>query len=167
MRIIWKLDGNLVASILILWWSKKIYLQVVRAPNSARSQVKVSMCPKEKFPYGRNEFETYYSPACIENMLSCKDICGKRCKNECTPNHEACERGKLSNNLMFCPMRPSKNGNKLEYVKYKLVAEKSHKEGKQAFKKMEKTHDEISIHDFIVRFVADFPSYSKHEVEGW
>ena len=32
---------------------------------------------------------------------------------------------------------------------------------------MEKTHDEISIHDFIVRFVADFPSYSKHEVEGW
>ena len=129
--------------------------------------MKDSICPKENFPYGTNKFETYYTPSCIEGILSCKDICGKKCIKECKIDHEGCARGKLPEIFMSCPMRRPLSDDKLEYVKYELVAEKSVKEGKQGYKKMEKTSVELSPQEFIKQLKDDFPSYSQHEVESW
>ena len=144
----------------------KIILQVVNAPRSARSLVKSTICPKEKFPYGVNKFEMFYKPNCIEKILKCKDICGKKCKKQCTPKHDGCARGKLSSNFMHCPMKPN-SSDELAYVKYELAAEKTVKEGKQPYKKMEKTMSDLPVQEFINRFIAEFPAYSQHEVESW
>ena len=144
-----------------------LLFKVVNAPKTARSAVKDSVCPKENFPYGVNQFQTYYTPNCIESILTCKDICGKKCLNECKPVHHGCARGNLLENFMSCPMRPPMNDDKLEYVKYELVAEKSVKEGKQGYKKMDKTLVELSPEEFISKLKDDFPSYSQHEVESW
>ena len=64
-------------------------------------------------------------------------------------------------------MRQTGNANELAYVKYELATEKTIKEGKQPYKKMEKTLTDLPVEEFIDRFITEFPSYSQHEVESW
>jgi hypothetical protein len=64
-------------------------------------------------------------------------------------------------------MRQVANSDELAYVKYELATEKTIKEGKQPYKKMEKTLTDRPVQEFINMFVAEFPAYSQHEVESW
>ena len=68
---------------------------------------------------------------------------------------------------MFCPMRFEDNSVELPYVKYELATEKHYKEGKQPYKKMEKSYQDMTVPEFIARFVKDFQLYSQHEEESW
>ena len=108
----------------------------------------------------------YYKPSCVEGVLTCKDICGRKCTRECLIPHTDCDRGKLDEKFMYCPMMENIDS-PLPYVPYELQADKTVKEGKQAYKKMEKVVEEIPIDDFVEKFKEEFHDYSKHEVESW
>ena len=129
--------------------------------------MKTTLCPKEVFPYGVNKCETYYNPTCIENILECKDICGKKCQNSCKKDHAGCTRGKLSTDFLFCPMQEIQPSTKLAYIKYELATEEHAKEGKAAYKKMEKVYYNLPVDDLMNIYIDDFAAYSKHKVESW
>ena len=103
-------------------------------------------------------------------MLTCKDICGNKCKKECEverPHPAECKRGIITDKFMFCPMRPTDCDNVLSYVTYELVVDKHIKEGKKKYKKTEKIETDMVVQDFIDKFILDFPGYSKHTLEAW
>ena len=139
----------------------------MNVPKTARALVKTTIFPKEVFPYGNSKFETYYKPSCIETILTCKDICGKKYKKECKTEHTACDRGKLPLNFMFCRMREDDSFDELPYAVYELVTESNVKEGKSVYKKMDKTLKDMSVKEFVSQFITEFPKYSQHEVEAW
>ena len=109
----------------------------------------------------------FYKPSCVEGVLSCKDICGKKCTNECKKQHTSCSRGKLDDKFMFCPMSQIQSDIQLPYVTYEITVEETVKEGKQGYKKTEKVMTDMSINMFKETFIVDFHEYSKHEVESW
>ena len=128
--------------------------------------MKSTICPKEQFPYGRNEM--YYKPSCVEGVLTCKDICGKKCTKECLELHDDCMRGKLGEGFMFCPMRDVVGVDiDLPYSTYELQSEKTIKDGKQAYKKMEKVVTDLPFFEHIQKFKDEFLEYARHEVESW
>ena len=116
---------------------------MVKLGRSVRAQVKKSVCPKMELPYGESaKFRRdFYNPACHNDLLaSCKDICGKRCRKQCKNEHDGdCERGLLTEDSFFCPMRDdAENAANLPFVYYEIVEEANVKEGKNAYKKMDR-----------------------------
>ena len=94
-------------------------------------------------------------------------MCNNECENNCKKDHKKCSRGKLSDDFMFCPLRKTDSTVTLSYVKYELATDDNVKEGKEPYKKMQKTEIELQANDFLERFKAEFPKYSQHEVEFW
>ena len=140
------------------------------APQSAKALVKSKIYKKENFPYGQNEYETFYNPTCISTMLKCKDICGNKCKRQCKvpkPHPEDCQRGELKEKFMYCPMRSSECDVCLSFVTYELVVDTHIKEGKSEYKKTEKVETEKSLEEFIAAFTGDFTAYAQHTLEAW
>ena len=130
--------------------------------------MKSTVCAKERFPYGVNKHENFYNPNCIEDMLSCKDICGNKCQKVCKvprPHPDGCLRGKLPLGFMSCPS--SMNEGVLNYVTYELVVDENIKEGKKVYKKTDKVETEMVLSEFVTRFCQDFPAFSKHTLEAW
>ena len=69
---------------------------------------------------------------------------------------------------LFCPTRGENNDQRpLNYVSYGLVTDKTIKEGKAAYKKMEEIREEKTFDEFLDSFVSSFPSFSKHKLEAW
>ena len=135
------------------------------APRTARALVKSSICPKQQFPYGSKEM--FYNPTCVEGVLTCKDVCDKKCTKECSNFHTGCKRGKLDAQFMFCPMRNGESNLELPYTTYELQSEKTVKDGKQGYKKMDKLVVDMPIDKHIEKFKENFLLYAKHEVESW
>ena len=101
-------------------------------------------------------------------MLTCKDICGNKCQKDCKalkPHPESCLRGKLSDGFIDCPS--SRSDGILNYVTYELVVDPNIKEGKKVYKKTDKVETEMRLSDFVVKFMEDFPAFSKHTLEAW
>ena len=137
------------------------------APKTARSLVKSKICPKERFPYVESKNEKFYKPSCVEGVLGCKELCGKRCTKECKQEHNDCSRGKLDETFMFCPMANSQGDMELPYVSFAVATQEGAKEGKKAYKKTERVMTDMNIKEFEDKFKIDFHEYSKHEVESW
>ena len=142
-------------------------LQVVSASKTATALLKRNICAKETFPYGKNKFETFYNPSCIEQIYTCKDLCGKKCIGQCSKPHDGCNRGKLQESFLSCPMRSTEIDFEIAYVTYELVEAKDIKEGKKSYKKTEKQLTDMLIEDFIQKFVSNFDDYAQHVVESW
>ena len=141
-------------------------LQVSGLPSSVESLLKSTLCGKRPFPYGDNEDLTFYNPGCIEDIFECKDLCGKKCQQKCKmPHDSSCLRGTLPHNAFYCPMQD--NTKSLDYLKYELKVAKNIKEGKKAYKKMEKVYESKSVNEYIHEFISTFPNYAKHKVESW
>ena len=109
----------------------------------------------------------YYKPSCVEGVLSCKDICGKKCIKECLELHDNCKRGKLGDEFMFCSMRSREFDLELPYTTYELQSEKTVKDGKQAYKKMEKIVTDLPFLEHIQKFKNEYLEYARHEVKSW
>ena len=155
---------------LISIYSVFLSFQVASIPKSVNSLLKMTICPKKKFPYGADDDITYYDPGCVENMYVCPDFCGRRCKGVCQQRaHEGvCLRGKLPENFLFCPMRDEKDTNvKLPYSSYGLVVDKAVKVGKTPFTKMEEKIKEKPFLDFLEAYKENFEAYGKHKTEAW
>ena len=144
-------------------------MQVVDAPKTAAALLKSRICGKDAFPYGDSQYVSFYNPRCIDQIYTCKDLCGNKCIGDCTYPHDGCARGKLTNNFLFCPMEPidQQQHTEIPYVTYELVEAKDIKEGKQAYKRTEKVLTDMLIEDFVDKFVTDFDEYAKHVVESW
>ena len=142
-------------------------LQVVSTPISATALLKSKICAKQPFPYGQHNFETFYNPTCIEQIYTCKDLCGEKCIGNCNKPHPGCNRGKLSSNFLFCPKQPADIELEIPYMKYELVEAKDLKEGKKAYKKTDKVLTDMQMDAFIEQFISDFDDYAKHTVEYW
>ena len=110
------------------------YLQVAAAPKSVIDVAKRSICPKEPFPFAQGKDS--YSPNCVIDVKSCKEICGKKCSQLCKQQHQQCDRGHLATTFLFCQfssnLDPEVN---LPYVKYEIVEETNVKPGKKPYKR--------------------------------
>ena len=143
------------------------FYQVHQAPKFIDNLLKSRICPKKVFPYGEEETGGYFDPSCSEGIYGCRDICGKKCKKECQKitHPPDCGRGKFPENFLFCPSQ-DQQGVSLEYISYKLVEDKSIKEGKKVYKKMDQIKEDMAFETFL-KFKNDFASYSCHKLEAW
>ena len=124
---------------LFLTYYKKSYFlscfQVGDAPKSVIEVAKKSVCPKTTFPFGSTRLS--YSPICVIDVQTCKDICGKKCQNSCKNQHTDCDRGVLSPSFLYCQFSPNVQGGdtNLPFTTYEIIEETNVKEGKKPYKR--------------------------------
>ena len=146
------------------------FIKVSAAPPTVEALLKSKICKKQPFPYGNEDNLTLYDPNCVKDMYICQDFCGKKCKKcyEKVSHSGECQRGILNEEFMFCPMRSDiVNDENLEFISYELVLDKTIKEGKKAYKKMECIRQDTSFGMFVTKFKKGFESYSKQKLEAW
>lgn len=154
-----------ISNVIIL---KPFYLKVVDAPKRAKDLLKTMVCAKKIFPYGDPEHKFFYDPTCVIDHKSCKEVCGKKCKEDCKKQHTLCARGKPGEDFLFCSSRSDLGSDiELPYVQYKYVKETNVKEGKNPYTKMEKFVTDLEPKLFISKLVEDFPKFSEHQIIAW
>ena len=90
------------------------------APKFVAEQVKATVCPKKKFPYGNSSYGHYYDPTC-SGAFGCKDVCGEQCTKKCEEECVSCQRGKLPDNFLSCPGIESASSFEVPYVELVYV----------------------------------------------
>ena len=113
-----------------------VSLQVTVAPKSVIEVAKNTICPKAPFPFGKGRDS--YSPNCVIDVKSCKEICGKKCTDICKNQHKQCNRGHLSTTFLFCQFSTNLGAEiSLPYVNYEVIEETNVKPGKNPYKRFD------------------------------
>ena len=106
------------------------------APKSVIDVAKSAVCQKSPFPFGNGH--DAYSPSCVIDVNSCKEICGRKCTGVCKTQHLQCDRGHLPNNFLYCQFSVNLMDEiTLPYVTYEVVEETNVKDGKKPYKRYE------------------------------
>ena len=104
------------------------------ALKSVIDVAKKSVCPKTPFPYGSGR--DHYSPSCVIDVHSCKDVCGNKCTSKCKTQHTQCDRGNLKESFLYCQSCDALGEDvKLPYVTFEIIEETNVKEGKKPYKR--------------------------------
>lgn len=94
----------------------------------------MSVCPKSPFPFGTGR--EYYSPSCVVDVHTCKDVCGKKCTGACKTQHTQCDRGHLKSTFLFCQASAVVGEDvTLPFSSFEIVEETNVKEGKKPYKR--------------------------------
>ena len=127
---LWLLNSLQIRSLHIF-----LCFQVDDAPKSVIEVAKKSVCPKRPFLFGSTRLS--YSPSCVIDVHTCKDICGRKCQNLCKNQHPECARGVLSPSFLYCQFSPDVPvvNTTLPFTTYEIVEETNVKEGKKPYKR--------------------------------
>ena len=110
-----------------------LYLQVLNAKKSVIDVAKSMICPKVPFPFGKGR--DAYSPNCVMDIKTCKEICGRKCSKLCENQHPQCSRGHPPSTFLYCQFSTSDDVC-LPYATYEVVEETNVKEGKKPYKRL-------------------------------
>ena len=123
--------------------------------------LKSSVCQKTNVAHMA---KTVYDPSCLQY---CGDLCGVRCRNLCNKEHDACQRGKLSEQFLSCPSAASAiHDLSLGFITYETNEVDTFGKG-ASFTRVEKVTTDYSYGEFKGLLQVEFNRYAEHTLSYW